>query len=220
MAAKKTKTAICFDVDGTLIDSTHAHIEAFNLALKKNNLQRRTYDELFTEFGPPAEEIVRKMFPKIPFRKVETIVKDKNEFLIKKTADLVKPIPGALEALHELRKKYKLAVISNSVHDEVVILLRKGAINPKMFSAIMGKDDTPHPKPSPDEILAVSKKLNTKVEYIVGDTVYDIRAGKAADVKTVAVLSGVQNIKVLGDENPTFIIKSVAILPDILFGRI
>ena len=78
----------------------------------------------------------------------------------------------------------------------------------------------PKPKPSPEIVRKVEEKLEARVEYFIGDTIYDIETGKAAKVKTVAVLSGAGKIKELAEKNPTMIIESIAILPDILEGRL
>ncbi len=218
MAAKE-KTVICVDLDGTILDSMEAHAKAFNLAFKKNNLPTVMEKDIISCFGPPAEEIVKKLFPKISKRKLPQTVSDKNNFLIKQTAKYAKQIPDADKALEELKKQYKLALISNCVHSEITALLKATGINPKIFDAILGKGEMDH-KPSPEVIKNVERVAGAKVEYVVGDTIYDIRTGKSANVKTVAVLSGVHDIKKLGGENPTLIVKSIAILPDILFGRL
>jgi phosphoglycolate phosphatase-like HAD superfamily hydrolase len=48
---------------------------------------------------------------------------------------------------------------------------------------------------------------------IVGDSISDMRAGKAAGSKTVAVLSGLFSYQELVEENPDLIIKDVTVLP-------
>jgi phosphoglycolate phosphatase-like HAD superfamily hydrolase len=67
------------------------------------------------------------------------------------------------------------------------------------------------PKPAPDPVIKCIKKMNlTKEEcLIVGDSVNDIRAGKAADITTIAVLSGIYSYDELSNENPDLIIQSI-----------
>ena len=217
--ATRVKKVICFDLDGTILDSARAHAESFKMAFKKNNLPYRSSGEIISNLGPPAEIIVKKLHPRISKRKLEQTVKDKNEFLLKKTATLAKPIPGVVEALKELKKYYKLALISNSIHEEIVKLLKAAKIPPRLFDVILGKGEMDH-KPSKEVVKNVEKLARAKVEYFVGDTTFDIKTGKAAGVKTIAVLSGIHDIKQLGDEDPTMIIESVAVLPEILLGRL
>ncbi len=49
---------------------------------------------------------------------------------------------------------------------------------------------------------------------IVGDSVVDVRAGKAAGAKTVAVLSGIFTRRELEKEKPDLILENVRKLPD------
>jgi phosphoglycolate phosphatase len=51
---------------------------------------------------------------------------------------------------------------------------------------------------------------------VVGDSVADIKAGKNAGAKTVAVLSGIFSREELEREKPDLILESVNKLPDFL----
>ena len=50
----------------------------------------------------------------------------------------------------------------------------------------------------------------------MGDARIDIKAGKAAGMKTIGVLTGFDDLKTLGREEPDAIIESVADLPDVI----
>lgn len=217
---KTEKTIICFDMDGTLFTSNEAQVAAFNKSFARNNLPTQSAHDLASRFGKPSSTIIRELFPKVPERKILKVAKDKTNFMAKETYKLIKPISGVKEALEELKEKYFVAIISNSTHEEIINLLKQAGLPAKMFDAIACALEVQHGKPAPDEIFKIEKKLKAKAEYIVGDTIYDIRAGKAAGIKTVAVLSGVHDVVKLGEENPTLIIESVAVLPDVLFGRL
>lgn len=51
---------------------------------------------------------------------------------------------------------------------------------------------------------------------IVGDSINDVKAGKAAGIKTVAVLSGLFSREDFTKEHPDLIIKDAAALPDFI----
>ncbi|MFH0868609.1 MAG: HAD family hydrolase [archaeon] len=212
------RTVICFDLDGTLADTLEAHFRSFNFAFQKNNLPTKSYPEVISKFGQPSEKIILGLFPKLSDRKLPEVAKDKIDFFISTTFRLTKPIEGVLESLKKLKERYAIALASNSTHKEILQILKEAKIPAKVFDIIIGKGDF-EPKPSPDVIKKVEKKSGARVEFIVGDTVYDLKAGKAAGVKTIAVLSGAGDIKTLGSEDPTMIIKSVAVLPEILEGE-
>jgi phosphoglycolate phosphatase len=209
------KKILVFDLDGTIVDSTEAHAKAFNLAFKKNNLVRLPETKIIRVFGPPAEDVIKKLYPAIGKRRLDAVAKDKKDFL-KQTAHYTKSLPGILETLEKLKKKYILVLISNSTHNEIIELLDEAKINPNIFKGIFGSIELGHHKPDPYVIKHIEKMIKAKVEYIIGDTIYDIRTGKNAGIKTIAVLTGIHDIKTLGKEEPTLIIKSLSLLPDII----
>ena len=213
------KTILCFDLDGTLINSNEAHIASFTKAIELNNLPFVPSRTLLALFGKPADVIVRTLFPDIPERKIQKVAKDKSEFTVKETYKLSRQIPGVLNALEMLKEKYLIALVSNALHEEINALLKGAGIPAKLFDAAACRQEVAHGKPAPDEIFKIEKKLGAKVEYVIGDTIYDLMAGKAAGKKTIAVLSGVHDMALLSTENPNAIIESVAVLPDLLFEK-
>jgi len=86
------------------------------------------------------------------------------------------------------------------------------------FDPIVTAIDTCKPKPSPEALLKCvnSMNLNVKDCIIVGDSVNDIKAGRAANMKTVSVLSGIYSLQELVKEKPDFIIPNISFLPDFI----
>jgi HAD superfamily hydrolase (TIGR01549 family) len=203
---------LAFDLDGTLVDSQLAHARSFNMAFKKHGLEEQPDNFVVSKFGPTAEVVVRSIFPELHTDRVSQIAKDKRDFFIRDTYKLAKPIEGVLEALKELKKNFKLALVSNATHAEIEAMMRATGIRKSWFAAIFGHGEI-HAKPDADIIDAVEQKAKGRVEYFIGDTIFDIRTGNNGEVKTIAVLTGVHDLKTLGKEDPTIIIESVALLP-------
>ena len=87
-----------------------------------------------------------------------------------------------------------------------------------LLEVIVTADDVRHKKPSAEPLIQCSQKLGVppqKCEY-VGDTRVDIRAGKAASMGTVGVLTGFDDYDALKNETPDAIINSIAQLNEIL----
>jgi phosphoglycolate phosphatase len=76
--------------------------------------------------------------------------------------------------------------------------------------------DTTEPKPSPEALIQCGEALNLELCdcLIVGDSVNDVRAGKAAGARTVAVLSGLYTHEELIREFPDLILPDVTTLPE------
>ena len=93
-------------------------------------------------------------------------------------------------------------------------MLLKGAnINPKLFNLIIGDDDVKHAKPAPDEILKAEKLMHVKGACIIGDTIFDIKAGKIAKATTIAVLTGIHKKEKLKKYNPDYLLKDISKIP-------
>ncbi len=212
---KKIKPLICFDLDGTLVESTNAHILAYNEAFKKNNLPTKSYDEVKRWLGIGIITVIPELQPGISSRKLLACVQDHSTFL-NKNADKIMPIPGIQDAITALKEKYKIAVLSNNLHADITRILKIAGFKLGQFDIIVGSDDVAHQKPMPDEIFKAEKLAHEQASFMVGDTIYDMRAGKKANVKTIAVLTGVHSLSQLWAEKPTMVVKSIKDLPGIL----
>ncbi len=86
----------------------------------------------------------------------------------------------------------------------------------KYFTHIVTAMDTAKPKPSPEALIQCVKALDLEMCdcIIAGDSVNDVRAGKAAGARTVAVLSGLYKRDELAKECPDLILPDVSLLPD------
>lgn len=207
---------IIFDMDGVLINSKFAHAEAFNLAFKQNNLRPFPWERIIKQFGPPSKVIIKKLFPEVTDRKLDSVINDKREFLLNQTFRLSKQIEGAETVLFNLKKNYKLALVTNSQRDEIFSLLKAGGIDTRLFDLILGAEDMVKPKPDPEIVSKVERLLKGVVKYIVGDQIEDLRLAQATDVKFIGVDSGVEDLDSLADAGANIIIKSIAILPEII----
>jgi phosphoglycolate phosphatase len=101
-----------------------------------------------------------------------------------------RPYPYArdeLERLHDV----KLAVLSNKKEELSRRLLEELDLL-GCFHLVAGSDTTPEKKPSPRAVEYVMEALGEPAErtVLVGDSDYDVRAGRAAGVTTVAVTYG------------------------------
>jgi AHBA synthesis associated protein len=86
------------------------------------------------------------------------------------------------------------------------------------FTHVVTALDTAKPKPSPEALIKCVQALDVNICdcIITGDSVNDIRAGKAAGAKTVAVLSGLFQYEELIKEHPDLILNDVTALPQFI----
>lgn len=212
---KQKKKLICFDMDNTIIDATKTHLMAYKKAFESYGLKLNE-NKISSLFGMEGHYLIKKLYPSLRKEEINSIMNKHHQIIIKARQ---KPIKGAVKALKKLKKEYELAIVSNCRNDEIPKILRNAKINPRIFDVKIGNDKVSHPKPSADEILKAEKLLHLKADYIVGDSIYDVIAGKRAKVKTIAVLTGNTPISVLKKMKPTKILKSISDLPRFLLSK-
>ena len=210
------KELICFDLDNTLIDSDRIHVTAFNYSFRKNGLPKVDPKRLVMLFGMGVNKFVRMLFPDLTDAEVKRVVRDHDRKVVTDTCRYAKTFKGVKPALERLKGHYKLAVLSNIKLAEIKATLKIVGIPLSDFDVLIGSDGVKNPKPSPEAIKLAMRQSGIRKGYMVGDTIYDIQAGKAAGLRTVAVLTGHHSRYRLKKENPDYILKSVAGLPELL----
>jgi len=218
MGNKKLKAkGVLLDLDGTIVDSKEAYIEAVKTALAA--VGKKFVDASI------VTEIPKRLEQNLPINNVVKGI-DVQKFLetylkayYQATTTKTKPLPKISDTLKKLSEKAKLALITmRHVPKEKVVeeLERLGLA--KYFQCVVTALETHEPKPSPEVLIKCAKQLGIQTCecVVVGDSVADIKAGKKAGAKTVAVLSGIFSHKELEREKPDLILKNVNKLPDFL----
>jgi HAD superfamily hydrolase (TIGR01509 family) len=130
-----------------------------------------------------------------------------------------KPLPNVSTTLRNLSKKAKLALITmRNVPKQAIINELEHFNIAQFFTHVITAMDTHKPKPSPEALIKTVKTMNVQMCdcIMVGDSISDIKAGKAAGAKTVAVLSGLFFHGELAREQPDFILKDATVLPNLI----
>jgi pyrophosphatase PpaX len=188
-------------MDGTIVDSREAYWEAGATAFEKMG-EKITDDKIVTE-------IPKRLEQNLPIKELLNGI-DMQKFLAvylktyyQATVMKAKPFPKIAETLDKLSKKAKLALITMRYvpRETITCELEKFGLS-RYFRTIVTALDTNEPKPSPEALIKCAMQMNVEMCdcAIVGDSVADIRAGKNAGIKTVAVLSGIFSRKELERE--------------------
>jgi len=215
--AKLRVKGILLDLDGTIVDSKEAYLEAARTAFAA--VGQKTVDiELVTE-------IPKRLEQSLP---INDLVKgiDTKRFLdvylkayYQHTAVKTKLIPNVLDTVKRLSEKAKLALVTMRYvpKKEIAEELEKFGLT-RYFQHVTTALETHSPKPSPEALTECAKQLGIETCecVVVGDSVADIKAGKAAGAITVAVLSGIFSREELEKEKPDLILENVNKLPDFL----
>ena len=181
---------LLFDLDGTLVDTIRDITNALNYALNSIGIKKLTIDETKQFVGEGLTKLIEKVLGegKKEFREAVT-----NTFLEFYTDHLIdySPVYPHVKTTLERLVKYKKAVISNKREYLSTEILDKLKLL-RYFDLVVGSDTTIEKKPSAVPILYVLQKLRARPEeaVMVGDSNFDIEAGRKAGVTTVAVTYG------------------------------
>lgn len=202
----------CIDLDNTLANTSKMHLTSFKRAFAYYKLKPVPDKRILHLFGLISEDMIKKLYPGIDEKLIPKIVNKHNEIATKSTYKFAKKIKGSNEALVYLKSKgFKVVILSNSSLREVRIVLRQAGIRKDNYLRIITKDDLKKGKPSPEGINLAKKIFNASEAIIVGDTPYDILAGRsAANTKTIGVLTGTHPRTELRKYKPDFIMNSIA----------
>jgi HAD superfamily hydrolase (TIGR01549 family) len=207
------KKAILFDIDGTLVDSNEAHVDAWCKAFAKEGL-RLDRAAIHEQIGKGGDNLVPSLLPHAP-QDVRTRVEQAHGEIFKREhLHRVEPFRDARELLLRTKDAGRLVVLASSASraelDHYVELLDAGDI----IAAATSNDDVRHSKPCPDIFEAAVKQAGVEPDHAlaVGDTPYDIIAARRSGVQTIAVRSGGFADEELERETPLAIYDDVASL--------
>jgi phosphoglycolate phosphatase len=228
MSSKQKKlevVAVIFDLDGTLIDSIDIYFTIVENALKRLNLPAVSRNQIIA--AAESEEFKWELvLPQEVLSRKEEIIDETwaviNEIAPQMFADNLELIQGADRIVENLSSgglKIGLVTSTQSQYLETKMQPLKKAGVDKLFEAIITSDDVEKRKPAPDPLIACAQQLELKPGgcVYVGDTTTDIKAGKAAGMRTVGVLTGFDEYGTLEIENPDAIIESVRNLMEVIY---
>jgi len=213
--------AVFFDLDNTLIDfmaMKHRSCEAAIDAMRKAGLKfekkkaLKILFELYDKYGIEHKEIFQKFLKKIKGKIDYRLVAHGIVAYRKAKERCLVPYPHATPTLTKLKKKYKLAIISDA--PRLGAWLRLAAMNiDSFFDIIITAADVRKKKTSMAPFRAALKALKLKPEeaLMVGDRIErDIRPAKALGIKTCYARYGATKSIPKGKSGADFEIEDIS----------
>jgi pyrophosphatase PpaX len=181
---------VLFDLDGTLIDSIRLILDSYRHTLSHHQLPARSDEEWLQGIGTPLH-VQFAEWRESPER-LEAMIATYREYNLKHHDTMVTVYPGVLEAVREI----KTAGIATGL---VTSKNRHGALRglqlvglEALMDVLVCADEVVNPKPHPEPVEKAVALLGAIPEatVYVGDSLHDMRSGRAAGVKTAAALWG------------------------------
>lgn len=179
-----TQPAVLLDVDGTLVDSNYFHVVAWFRALRKHG-HTPTFGEIHRLIGMGADQLIERLVGDQDDG-VEDAWQDEFEDL----RDEIPATPGAADLVRTLHERGFTTVYATSGKPDDVEALRKVIDADDYVDHTVNSSEVDESKPAPDIFQLALKRADTSQAIVVGDTVWDVKAAAACNLKCVAVLTG------------------------------
>lgn len=208
--------AVCFDLDGTLIDSTDAIVDSFRHAFATLGETVPERKRIVETISVPLEEQFRLLSAKDPAQAAEVYRAHYNVEAPEKTVLL----PGARASLTRLKEAgLKLGIATSKRRSSAEILLEHlGVLT--FFEACVGPEDVRRPKPDPESLRLVMQLLAVRPDstVFIGDSPYDIQTAHGAGVPCFCVTTGYSEASELLSYKPAGVFDGLEAVADRILG--
>src|SRR5688572_27339194 len=181
---------VLFDLDGTLIDSVRLILDSYHHTLATHGLPPRSDEEWLAGVGTPlaAQFAAWRDDP----RTLEALIATYREYNLKHHDRMVTVYPGVVQVVRALRDGGIATGLVTSKN-------RAGALRgltlvqlETLMDVMVCADEVENPKPHPEPVEKAVRLLRAEpsTTVYVGDSIHDMQSGRAAGVRTAAVLWG------------------------------
>jgi pyrophosphatase PpaX len=183
-------TTVLFDLDGTLIDSIRLILDSYHHTLQTHALPPKSDEHWLAGLGTPLWVQLRH-WSDDPVQ-LEAMIATYREYNLSHHDAMVTAYPGVVDMVHAIRRAgLRTGLVTSKNRPGAVRGLRLIGLEGSM-ELIVGADEVENPKPHPEPIERALRELRAPAgqTIYVGDSIHDMECGRAAGVRTGAVLWG------------------------------
>lgn len=189
--AQSTYRAVLLDMDGTLLDSNAAHVNAWVEALREHGREVSEKD-IWPLVGMGGDNLLPAAVGISTDSPEGKKISERRGEIYKSRLPHLKPFPGVRPLLEKIRGEgMKLAVATSSPKEEVEKALELTGIQ-DLVEETISASDAGRSKPDPDVVKTALDRLGLAAADVVmlGDTPYDIEAAGKMGVGVIAFRCG------------------------------
>jgi HAD superfamily hydrolase (TIGR01509 family) len=190
------RPGVLFDVDGTLFDTNYLHTLTWSRAFADAG-EWAPMNSIHRLVGMGSDRLVVELLGHESAAAVAARPRRYKELI-----DEARPFPGAADLVRLCHREGLSVVIATSaVSEELNALLRKLEVE-DAIDAQTTADDIDEPKPEPEVFLKGMEAggIDPRKAIAVGDSVWDVKAARAAGIACIAVESGGYSEHELGED--------------------
>ena len=198
------------DVDGTLVDTNYHHALAWHRALRAHGHHVQMW-KVHRRIGMGGDQILDALIGGKAAAEQGDAIREAEAEAYEELVGEVEPMEGARELIAKLKEEGSTVILASSAKewevDHYVDLLGvRELIDDRTTSA-----DVEKTKPDPDLVnAALAMADSDQPSVMVGDSVWDVKAATAADVPTLAVLTGGFSEAELREAGASQVVETIA----------
>ena len=207
--------AVLLDADGTLVDTTYLHVDAWMRAFALVDIRVPAW-RVNRAIGMGSPQLLASLLGEARAEQVGEQVTAYHEALYLDLADRIAPFPGARELVIEIARRGARPVLATSAAPAELERLRAALDLDDHLYAITSSEDVGAAKPDPDLVTTALDRAGTSPHRTVmlGDATWDAIAAGRAGIDCVAVRTGGIGADELRDAGAVAVYDDVAALLD------
>lgn len=194
--------SVCFDLDGTLIDTAPDLVRVLNAVIAEETLPETDFDEARKAVGYGARALIIGALSREGRDVPDVRIDELRELFLKLYAEnicqLSKPFPGVVDTLKILKQQgAELSICTNKPGYLARPLIEELGLS-RLFVRTVGSDDLARNKPHADHIWkAVGHRGHRRRIVMVGDSRPDVLSARNAKVPCIVMTHGYSTIPVV-----------------------
>jgi len=197
---------VLFDVDGTLVDTNYLHTLAWARAIVDVG-EWAPMNAIHRLVGMGGDQLIETLLDREPAGVSEARAARYGELI-----DEARPFPGAAATLAKVHGLGIRVVLATSSPGDELATVRGVLDADEHVDAGTSADDVDRAKPEPDVFLAALETGGVDPEraLVVGDSIWDVQAARAAGLACVGVETGGFSAHELREEGAVAVYRDIA----------
>jgi HAD superfamily hydrolase (TIGR01509 family) len=183
-------TAVLLDIDGTLVDSNYAHVDAWWRAFRAAGRPVDTW-RIHRAIGMDSGRLLEALLGDADSDEAKQ-AKEFHTAYYAEAMPKLRVLPGARELLAGIAARGHAVVLATSAPGPELEALRRLLDSEDVISAVTSSEDVDEAKPAPGILQVALDRAgaDSSSAVMIGDAMWDVEAAGKVDVPCIGVRSG------------------------------